>query len=103
MLRNDLYRPWFVEDKQWGFEILSGDFQGLVVQLENIDVLNEDKTGLDVKYHVIYKPENVSEDMMKSEILNQTFDLIINDIIQEAMTINDEYNRNNNTKESNTQ
>ena len=103
MLRNDLYRPWFVEDKRWGFEITSGDFQGLVVQLENIDVLTEDKTGLDVKYHVIYKPERLDDSMIKSEMLNQTFDLIINDIIQEAMSIDDEYNRDNNTKESNPQ
>tara|TARA_R100001509_G_scaffold139926_1_gene94569 strand:- start:365 stop:676 length:312 start_codon:yes stop_codon:yes gene_type:complete len=103
MLRNDLYRPWFADDKQWGFEILSGDFQGLVVQLENIDMLEEAKNGIGVNYHVIHKPEHLTKDVMQGEMLNQTFDLIINDILQEAMQINDEYNRDNNIKESDTQ
>ena len=102
MLRNDLYRPWFVEDEKWGFEILSGDFQGLVVQLEKLDMLTEDKPGVGVNYHVIHKPDHVTKEMMQSEMLSQTFDLIINDILQEAMQINDEHNRDNNIKESNT-
>ena len=101
MLRNDLYKPWFADKDRWGFEILSGDYQGLIVQLENIDVLTEDKTGVGIDYHVIHKPEIVTKDMMKSEMLNQTFDLIINDIIQEALQIDDD--RINNTKESDTQ
>lgn len=101
MLRNDLYKPWFADDKKWGFEILSGDYQGLVVQLENIDLIDEAKKGIGVNYHVIHKPEILSEDMMKSEMLNQTFDLIINDIIQEAMQIDND--RINNTEESDTQ
>jgi len=100
MLRNDLYRPWFANDKQWGFEILSGDFQGLIVQLENIDLIEQSKNGIGVNYHIIHKPDIVSKDMMKSEILNQTFDLIINDILTEAIQI--DVNRNNNIKESNT-
>jgi len=101
MLRNDLYNPWFADDKKWGFEILSGDFQGLVVQLENIDLIDQAKNGIGVNYHIIYKPEILSKDMMESEMLNQTFDLIINDIIQEAMQIDND--RINNTKESDTQ
>ena len=100
MLRNDLYRPWFADDKQWGFEILSGDFQGLVVQLENIDMIEQSKNNIGVNYHIIHKPDIVSKDMMKSEILNQTFDLIINDILMEAIEIDN--NRDNNIKESNT-
>jgi len=95
-----LYRPWFANDKQWGFEILSGDFQGLIVQLENIDLIEQSKNGIGVNYHIIHKPDIVSKDMMKSEILNQTFDLIINDILTEAIQI--DVNRNNNIKESNT-
>jgi len=53
---------------------------------------------LGVNYHIIHKPEIITDTMMKSEMLNQTFDLIINDIIQEAMEIDD--NRNNNTEKS---
>ena len=98
MLRNDLYKPWFVEDKRWGFEVISGEYQGLVVQLENIDMIEESKNGIGVNYHIIHKPEIITDTMMKSEMLNQTFDLIINDIIQEAMEIDD--NRNNNTEKS---
>tara|TARA_R100001460_G_scaffold38463_1_gene73025 strand:- start:412 stop:720 length:309 start_codon:yes stop_codon:yes gene_type:complete len=101
MLRNDLYKPWFADDKQWGFEIISGDFLGLVVQLEDINMIKESKNGIGVNYHIIHKPELLTKEMMQSEMLNQTFDLIINDILQEAMQINDEYNRNNNIEESN--
>lgn len=84
MLRNNLYRPWFADDKQWGFEILSGNLKGLVVQLEKIDVIEESDNGVGVNYHIIHKPNNISKDMLKSEIVIQTFDTIINDILKEA-------------------
>ena len=32
MLREDLYTPWF-QDNEWGFEFISGEFLGTVVQL----------------------------------------------------------------------
>ena len=101
MLRNNLYKPWFADEKQWGFEILTGNYTGLVVQLENIDVIEESKNGIGVNYHIIHKPEGITKNMIKDEALNETFDLIINDILQEALQIDS--NRDYNTKESSSQ
>ena len=85
MPRNKLYKPWFADDKQWGFEIISGDLQGLVIQLENIDVVKESENGIGINYYIIHKPDNISKDMLKNETINKTFDIIINDILKEAM------------------
>ena len=42
VLRNELYRPWFVGEQTWGFEIIDGEFKDVVVQIEKIEFV-EDK------------------------------------------------------------
>ena len=111
MLRNDLYVPWFTqkEEGQWGFEIISGEFKGVVVQIENVAVSNEVKDdNLTCDYHVIFKPSILTEEDMQGELFKTQFSLIMNDIIKEAIEtfeqekLNDE-NRNNDTKEPDSQ
>lgn len=105
MLRNDIYRPWFLESDKWGFEIIDGDFSGVVIQLEKLDFAEEGEEGnFDVSYHIIHKPELVSEEDVKGELFKSTFELIVNDILREALDIvKDEQNRNDDTKEPDSQ
>ena len=85
MLRGDLYQPWFVEDK-WGFEIISGDFLGVVVEIEKMDF--DDKINeVVVDYHVISKPEPLTQEELKGQLFEQLYQNIINDILREAIEI----------------
>lgn len=105
MLRGDLYKPWFLEKDKWGFEIIDGEYCGVVVQLEKLDFAEEGEEGnLDVVYHVVHKPELLSDDNVKGELFKSTFELIINDILREALDITkDEQNRNDDIKEPDSQ
>ena len=85
MLRGDLYQPWFVEDK-WGFEITSGDFLGVVVEIEKMD-FDEKINEVVVDYHVISKPESLTQDELKGQLFEQIYQNIINDILKEAIEI----------------
>lgn len=94
MLRNDLYKPWFYEEK-WGFEILTGEFQGTVVQVENIEFTKDGSGELDMSYHIINKPQEFE----KTDIFENTLNIVINDVLKEAMEYY-ESSRTDNTEES---
>jgi len=98
MLRNDLYKPW-VEGESLGVEIIDGEFSEVVIQIKKLD-LKEDSSGeLSVDYHVIYKPEILEEDLEKSDLFKNTLEIIVNDILKEAID-NYEQTRNNDTEKS---
>ena len=44
MLRNELFKPWFVGEKDWGFEIIDGEYKGVTVQIEKLDWPDEGKS-----------------------------------------------------------
>ena len=97
MLRNDLYRPWFEGEKNWGIEIISGDFQDVVIQIEKMEFADE-PGNVELVYHVISKPDILEEELSKNTVFESTVELIVNDILKEAIEIHkDEQNRNNNT------
>lgn len=97
MLRNDLYRPWFQGETAWGVEITSGEFKDVVIQIEKME-FSDDPNNLELFYNVISKPEIFEEELSKNPLFESQVDLIINDIIKEAIQIHqDEQNRNNNT------
>ena len=105
MLRNDLYRPWFTDKQgEWGFEIISGDFQGLVLQIEMLDFADIEDGNMVADYHVIFKPELISEESLKGDGFRGVFEMIVSDIIKEALeNFKDEQNRNNSIEESDPQ
>ena len=84
MLRGDLYNSWF-HDEKWGFEIISGDFLGIIVEIQDIKFNDEGSSQVDVDYHVIHRPVTLSEEDVKGETFNHAFQLIINDILTEAI------------------
>ena len=84
MLRNELYKPWFVGEKDWGFEIVDGEYRGVVVQIEKLDFPNEGSDQLVLDYHTITQPESIPIDT-SSETFKAVIELIINDILREAI------------------
>jgi len=106
MLRNDLYRPWFTEpnkagEEEWGFEILSGDFSGIVVQIKGVSVSEQTEGEVALDFHVINKPSDMEESPTEDPAFTHVIELIINDILREAID-NYEQSGNNDTKESST-
>lgn len=99
MLRNDLYQPWFVGDKDWGFQIIDGEYSGVVVQVESIEFSKKDDGTVDLDFHVIKQPESLQELDIKSDLFTQTVELIINDILKEAIE-HYEQARDNDSQES---
>ena len=85
MLRNDLYKPWFVGDKDWGIEIIDGEFSGVVLQIESIEFAENEPGGVDLNYHCIKQPEDFNEDTLKGDLFKNTLEIIIQDILKEAI------------------
>jgi hypothetical protein len=102
MLRNDLYRPWFVGEKDWGFEIIDGEYTDVVVQIEAIEFSKENEGSVDLNYHLIRKPEHLQELDSSDEMFNKTVEIIINDILREAVN-SYEQTRGNDSSESGSQ
>lgn len=98
VLRNDLYRPWFAGDKDWGFEVLDGEFSGVVVQVESIEFSKKEDGSVDLNYHVINKDSFPDLDIT-GELFVKTVEIVINDILKEAIN-HYEQTRDHDTKES---
>lgn len=99
MLRNELFRPWFVGEKNWGFEIISGEFKDVSVQIEKVEFVDDSSGNLNLEYHIIHKPE-LLEDIEQNQLFTKTVEIIINDILKEALE-DAKSNRDYNTQESN--
>ena len=100
MLRNDLYTPWFA-GPDWGFEIITGEFIGIVVQVEKFELKDEDSGECMLDYHIIKQPESQEVDV-KNPVFEQTVELIFNDILREAIE-NYEHTRKSDPQESSSQ
>jgi hypothetical protein len=99
MLRNDLYLPWFADKEQWGFEVISGEFMNTVIQIEKLEFGEKDgEIALD--FHVIKRSDILEEDDYKKPIFQETVELIINDILQEAVQGYEQDRNDNPTKSS---
>jgi len=99
LLRNDLYRPWFVGEADWGIEFLSGDYRGLALQIEKMDFLKDQAGKIDFKYHIVHKPDIITKEDIGTEQFEAVLQLIVNDVIREAMEDYDQTG-NNDSKES---
>ena len=101
MLRNELYKPWFVGEADWGFESTDGEFKDVCIQIEKLDIGDGEASNLKLDYHTIRKPELITDEDLKGQKFQSTIELIINDILREAIN-HYEQTRNDDPSESNT-
>jgi hypothetical protein len=101
MLRNELFKPWFVAD-DWGFEIIDGEFKEVTIQIQKLEFPNEDAPELQLDYHVIRKPDHISDEDVKGDMFKAVMEVIINDILREAIDIHKQA-RDDDTKEPSTE
>lgn len=100
MLRDDLYKPWFVGNDSWGVEILRDQFSGVVLQINSVEFSKTQPDGVDLDYNIVNKPDTVSDGDLASDEFNQLMSMILTDILNEAIALNNEQNRTNDTQES---
>jgi hypothetical protein len=103
MLRNELFRPWFVNEKDWGIEIVDGEFSGVSIQIESLEFEESSDGNVKLDYHTVHRPENISEEDLKSDMFKAVIELILNDVIREAIEIYEQQTRNNNSTEPSSQ
>ena len=101
MLRNELFKPWFVAD-DWGFEIIDGEYKEVTIQIQKLEFPNEDMPELQLDYHIIRKPDHLTDEDVKGDMFKSVMEVIINDILREAID-NLKQTRDNDTKESGTE
>lgn len=104
MLRDKLYAPWFGGNIEWGFHVIDGSYSEVVVQVENLEFQETDDGNLSVEYHIISKPDRLTDEDLKADEFKEMFQLIVNDIVKEAVEIYEtKDDRSNNTQELNQQ
>ena len=67
MLRNELFRPWFVGEKDWGFEIIDGEFNGVALQIENLDFPDEGSSNISLDYNILNKRDLINNEYKNYE------------------------------------
>ena len=95
MLRDDLYKPWFVDEK-WGVEIISGEFKDVVIEINKLEFSESESGNAELEFETLSKPESLD---INSDLFNPVIELIINDILKEAIEIlENDKNRNHDTE-----
>ena len=98
MLRNQLYKPWFAEER-WGIEIIEGDFLGLVIEITEINFPDNQAHNCNIEYTTITESEAVKTE---PELFETVLSTIVNDILKEAIEIyENDKNRTDHTSPAN--
>jgi hypothetical protein len=100
MLRNKLFQPWFVGEKDWGFEIVEGPFKEVCIQIENLEFKDEDTGNCTLDYHTVRLPEHLKPESLQTPEFEEVINQIINDILTEA--IKEYETRNSDTQKPDT-
>lgn len=107
MLRDSLYRPWFGPENVWGIEILDGDFSKVVLAVEKLEFKDENDDGsgnLVLEYNIISAPSEYPDGSLeKNELFHSTLDIVINDVLKEAIESHEQSIRESNTKQPDSQ
>ena len=101
MLRNELFKPWFVGE-DWGFEIIDGEFKDVTLQITKFEFKESNDGNVDLEYHVVRKPEILTDEDLKNPEFQAVVEVIINDILKEAID-HYEQTRNDDSKEPGSQ
>ena len=69
----------------WGFCIEEGDYKDVLISLNSFysDPLNPD--SLNVEHYLVFKPDNVSNDMLESKEFKTICEEIIYDVLEGAL------------------
>lgn len=100
-LRNTLFKPWFVNEDDWGIEIIDGPFKEVCIQFKDIAFEENSEGNCQLDYHMVRKPEEITQEILDGPEFTSTLEIIINEILRTALE-DYESSRNNHTQESST-
>lgn len=86
MLRNSLFKPFFVGEQDWGFEIIDGPFKEVCIQIMDIKIEENEAGNCHLDYHTVRLPEHLKEEDLKTPEFQAVIESILNDILKEAIT-----------------
>jgi hypothetical protein len=99
VLRNNLFKPWFTGSEDWGVEIIDGEYSGVIVQIESLNFSERNDGSVNLDFHIVNK-DNYPDLETNSELFNSTIELIINDILREAIDHTNQTRSNDSTESS---
>lgn len=86
------YKPWAVNKDDWGVEITEGSYNGTVIKIEKVEFADEETGELQVDYHLIRRSEALTEEDYAKSDFRDTLQLIISDILSEAIRVHKDSN-----------
>ena len=94
------FKPWVVSDDQWGLEFSGGPYDGVVVQITNLEFDQKNEGQVITDYHNVFIPVHLTEEELKTDAYKTALQTAINEMVEEAV-LEYEQNRNDNTPQSN--
>lgn len=97
------FKPHFAGEDKWGFEIMDGLYAGTVVQIMKLDFVEGGNGNCQLEFHIIKRPDSLSEEAYKTEDFNLAIQSIITEIIKlavDAAQKEQDENRNSDPPES---
>lgn len=94
-----MFKPWAVGDK-WGVEITSGLFEGTVIQITEVKLVEKEDGNVEMDYHRINTPAHLSESDFEGSNFSSVMSSIINQILLEAVQEYEQNRNNDSTKSS---
>jgi len=94
------YNPFSIKKDDidaWGFVIAEGTYRDVTIQINNLGI-KDNSNDFELDFHIISKPDTITDKDLQSTTFNIVVENILNDIIKNAL---DEYeNRESNNSKS---
>ncbi len=91
------FEPWYVSETDWGVTLTAaGKFNGTIIQIQKLDF--GDDNEVELKYHVVNKPEGVDESIYADTEFQYILQDIVTTLIKEV--VKEHENRTGNFSES---
>lgn len=87
------YNPWNHDEIGWGFHITSGDYEGVIIKINEIKLDEKIEHNVVVDFEVVSGNEGHEEGFENKDHFQDTFTLIINDVLSKAIEF-DKHDKN---------
>jgi hypothetical protein len=97
-----MYEPWTMKNEDlevWGIKILEGEFDGTAITINDLEMAEDEKGGLNLDYTVVKWPDGREGEKDLGPAFEEVLTYVMTDILQKA--VNEYENRNGDSTESN--
>lgn len=86
---DELYKIWSVDDEKWGIEIIQGKYNGAVIQIDDLKVVEKEE-AVELSFHILQTPGEISREELRNKEFDDMLQCIISEIISNAFEAYDE-------------